>query len=134
MQGLCGTGDHARAGAHITWQDDNTLKIETDAGHADAPVAFSITGQQRVASAVDRRPLMAGNIDRTMGGTAARARGSIPLGLGARAGTDSRTLEVTTTRIGPATFARTAFRSVPTRPSLSLSISSRTPTVWTGLS
>ena len=25
---------------HITWQDDNTLKIETDAGHADAPVPF----------------------------------------------------------------------------------------------
>ena len=33
MQGVRGRGDHARAGAvHITWQDDNTLRLDTDAG------------------------------------------------------------------------------------------------------
>ena len=85
----------------ITWQDDNTLKIETDAGMQTRLLRFG-----PAAEAVRLKP------DTTLswqGQSVARweapprgpAGSTIPLGLGARAGTDTRTLEVTTTRIRP---------------------------------
>jgi hypothetical protein len=80
---------------HITWQDDNTLKIETDAGMQTRMLRFGPASQageptwQGSSSARWEAP------PRPPAGT------TIPLGLGARAGTEGRTLEVTTTRIRP---------------------------------
>jgi hypothetical protein len=95
---------------HITWQDDNTLKIETDAGMQTRLLRFQSPG----AMAGPKGPALPESTEpsgeATWQGTSiarweAPPRGlagsSIPLGLGARAGTDSRTLEVTTTRIRP---------------------------------
>ena len=83
----------------IAWQDDNTLKIETDAGtqtrllrfaapNSPPPVASEPTWQGTSIARWEAPP-------RGLAGT------TIPLGLGSRAGTDGRTLEVTTTRIRP---------------------------------
>ena len=46
---------------HITWQDDNTLRIDTDAGHPDAPAALR-RGARRRRSAV-----LAGPVGRRVG-------------------------------------------------------------------
>ena len=89
---------------HITWQDDNTLKIETDAGMQTRLLRF-----EALATATTARNSTAAADSSWQGTSIARweapprglAGSSIPLGLGARAGTDSRTLEVTTTRIRP---------------------------------
>jgi hypothetical protein len=81
---------------HITWQDDNTLKIETDAGRQTRLFHFSGRPPQ-------------GGAPSWQGYSAARweaaprpaTGGGIPLGLGPRAGTQSRTLEVDTTQLRP---------------------------------
>ena len=84
----------------ISWQDDNTLKIETDAGSQTRLLRF----------AAPNTPAPPATAEPTWQGTSnarweAPPRGlagnTIPLGLGSRAGTDSRTLEVVTTRIRP---------------------------------
>jgi hypothetical protein len=85
----------------ITWQDDNTLKIETDAGMQTRLLRFG-----PAAEAVRLKPdtpvtWQGTSIARWEAAPRAPAGSTIPLGLGSRAGTDSRTLEVTTTRIRP---------------------------------
>ena len=54
---------------HITWQDDNTLKLDTDAGHADAAVPVRRDG------AVRRARHLAGVLGRQLGASAAGRRG-----------------------------------------------------------
>ncbi|MGD0131433.1 MAG: hypothetical protein ABSE57_05270 [Bryobacteraceae bacterium] len=80
---------------HITWQDDATLKIETDAGQQTRLLHFS--GEAPRAAAPSWQ-----------GYSAAKWEGPIPtvnppvvfgLGLAARLGTRSRSLEVTTTQL-----------------------------------
>jgi hypothetical protein len=84
----------------ITWQDDNTLKIETDAGQQTRLLRFAAPNSPPPPPAGD--PTWQGHsIARWEAPPRAPAGTAIPLGLGARAGTDSRTLEVTTTRIRP---------------------------------
>ena len=81
---------------HIDWQDDNTLKIDTDAGQ-----------QTRLLHFGGRAP--EGGMPSWQGYSVARwelplrpvTGGGIPLGLGPRAGNNSRTLEVLTTQIRP---------------------------------
>ncbi len=83
----------------ITWQDDNTLKIETDAGMQTRLLRFTVPGSAPSAPA---EPSWQGtSIARWEAPPRGLAGNTIPLGLGARAGTDSRTLEVVTTRIRP---------------------------------
>ena len=83
----------------ITWQDDNTLKIETDAGMQTRVLRFVVPGTPPPAAG---EPTWQGSsVARWEGPPRGIAGNTIPLGLGARAGTDSRTLEVTTTRIRP---------------------------------
>jgi hypothetical protein len=83
----------------ITWQDDNTLKIETDAGMQTRVLRFVVPGTPPPAAV---EPTWQGTaVARWEGPPRGIAGSTIPLGLGARAGTDSRTLEVTTTRIRP---------------------------------
>ena len=97
---------------HITWQDDNTLKIETDAGMQTRLLRFQspinsaapapLTGNSAASVPVSGDPSWQGtSIARWEAPPRGLAGTSIPLGLGARAGTDSRTLEVSTTRIRP---------------------------------
>ena len=84
----------------ITWQDDNTLKIETDAGMQTRLLRFVVPGSN--AQAASGEPTWQGtSIARWEAPPRGTAGNTIPLGLGARAGTDNRTLEVTTTRIRP---------------------------------
>ena len=80
----------------ISWQDENTLKIETDAGMQTRLLHFG-------------GPPPAGGTPQWQGYSAARwetpLRGVAPagfgLGLGTRAGTQPRSLEVVTTQIRP---------------------------------
>ncbi len=80
----------------ISWQDDTTLKIETDAGQQTRTFHFG-----------GRPP--EGGMPNWQGYSVARweapprptTGGGIPLGLGPRAGTNDRTLEVATTQIRP---------------------------------
>ena len=84
----------------IAWQDDNTLKIETDAGMQTRLLRFAAPEQCAACQPASPR----GRERRSRAGKRRRAGlagNTIPLGLGARAGTDSRTLEVITTRIRP---------------------------------
>ncbi len=80
----------------ISWQDDTTLKIETDAGQQTRLFRFGPppppTGE----------PSWQGqSVARWEAPPRAAAGGSIPLGLGPRAGAQNRTLEVATSRIRP---------------------------------
>ena len=87
MQGVRRRRHHAQPGRlHITWQDDTTLKIEFDAGHADAPAALRTgagagagradlagifgapSGRSRAGVAVDRNGIPAGRRPRGGGG------------------------------------------------------------------
>ena len=84
----------------ITWQDDNTLKIETDAGTQTRLLRFAVPSANPQPAAAE--PTWQGvSFARWEAPPRGLAGNTIPLGLGARAGTDSRTLEVTTTRIRP---------------------------------
>ena len=83
----------------ITWQDDNTLKVETDAGMQTRLLRFASPNSAPPAAG---EPTWQGtSIARWESPPRSLAGSTIPLGLGSRAGTDSRTLEVTTTRIRP---------------------------------
>jgi hypothetical protein len=87
----------------ISWQDDNTLKIETDAGMQTRLLRFAAPGSAGPSTTLGAgEPSWQGtSVARWEGPPRSLAGNTIPLGLGARAGTDSRTLEVTTTRIRP---------------------------------
>jgi hypothetical protein len=82
----------------IAWQDDNTLKIETDAGMQTRVLRFAVPGNVQPAGEPTWQGTSVARWEAPPRGTAGN---TIPLGLGARAGTDTRTLEVTTTRIRP---------------------------------
>jgi len=76
------------------------LKIETDAGMQTRLLRFVAPGSN--AQAASGEPTWQGtSIARWESPPRGTAGNTIPLGLGARAGTDNRTLEVTTTRIRP---------------------------------
>ena len=84
----------------ISWQDDNTLKIETDAGTQTRLLRFAAPNTSAPPAAGE--PTWQGtSIARWEAPPRGLAGNTIPLGLGSRAGTDSRTLEVVTTRIRP---------------------------------
>jgi hypothetical protein len=87
----------------ISWQDDFTLKIETDAGQqtrvfrfAGAPGAPAGT-----PASSGQRSWQGVSVARWETPPGPVARGGIPLGLAPRAGTQGRTLEVSTTQIRP---------------------------------
>lgn len=80
---------------HITWQDDLTLKIETDAGQQTR--LFHFGGEQPRESA---RSWQGYSSAKWEGGTAAvNPPLTFGLGLGPRLGARSRSLEVTTTQL-----------------------------------
>ena len=85
---------------HITWQDDSTLKIETDSGiqtrllQFGAQPAAAATWQGR--SVAQWEPLLRGP----------GAPDFVPIALNPRAGTRGRTLEVVTTNLRPGYLRR----------------------------
>src|SRR5262245_20586149 len=80
---------------HITWQDDNTLKIETDQGTQTRLLHFDGKAPERVERTW--QGYSAANWEKPPRGTGAPAPG-----LGAvRTGTQGRSLEVVTTQLSP---------------------------------
>jgi hypothetical protein len=88
----------------VAWQDDFTLKMETDAGmqtrlfrfeRPDTPLAAP------AAASPAQRSWQGFSVARWERPPAAAVGRGLPLGLGPRAGTQGRTLEVTTTQIRP---------------------------------
>jgi len=81
--------------AHITWQDDNTLKIETDAGTQTRLLHFN--GKPPADAKPSWQGYSAANWERPLRGS------GLPMaGLGAvREGTKGRALEVVTTGLRP---------------------------------
>jgi hypothetical protein len=84
---------------HITWQDDNTLKLETDAGMQTRLFQFAAPAPVTTAAAAERS-WQGVSVARWEPAPRAAAGGGIPLGLGPRV-PGGRTLEVTTTQIRP---------------------------------
>jgi hypothetical protein len=80
---------------HITWQDDNTLKVETDAGTQTRMLRFGARAQAGEA------PSWQGYSVARWDTGLAPLGGQLPLGLGPRQGTRSRSLEVMTTNLKP---------------------------------
>jgi hypothetical protein len=81
---------------HITWRDDNTLKIETDAGTQTRLLQFQ-------AGPVDTRPTWQGHSIAQWEGIV-RGTGApdfLPIALNPREGTRGRALEVVTTNLRP---------------------------------
>jgi hypothetical protein len=88
----------------ISWQDDYTLKLETDAGIQTRLFRFARPGTPiapPAAAPAKERSWQGFSVARWEPPPAPAAGRGIPLGLGPRAGTRSRTLEVTTTQIRP---------------------------------
>ena len=89
----------------ISWQDDNTLKIETDAGLQTRLFRFAAPGAPAITTsappAAGERSWQGVSAARWEAPPRAAAGSGIPLGLAPRAGTQSRTLEVVTTQIRP---------------------------------
>jgi hypothetical protein len=84
---------------HITWQDDNTLKIDTDAGTQTRIFRF----RSGATGAPDTRPSWQGNSAAQWEGIV-RGTGSpdfLPIALNPREGTRGRSLEVVTTNLRP---------------------------------
>jgi hypothetical protein len=81
----------------ISWEDDNTLKIETDAGMQTRLLRFG----GNPAAATGEPTWQGYSVARWAPPPRGVQGNGIPLGLGPRAGTQSRTLEVVTTRIRP---------------------------------
>jgi hypothetical protein len=82
----------------INWQDDSTLKIETDAGTQTRVFHFAPPGGQIQVPANTQPSWQGYSIAKWEGGIAP-ASGGIPLGLSARFGARSRSLEVVTTNL-----------------------------------
>ena len=80
---------------HITWQDDNTLKIDTDAGTQTRLLRFG--GKP----AANEAPSWQGYSAARWEGGLTPVGVQIPLGLGPRQGMRSRSLEVVTTNLKP---------------------------------
>jgi hypothetical protein len=83
---------------HITWQDDNTLKIETDAGAQTRLFHFAPPGGQATVPAGTQASWQGYSIARWEAPIQPPTF-TLPLGLMARAGARSRSLEVTTTNL-----------------------------------
>jgi hypothetical protein len=81
----------------ISWENDTTLKIETDAGTQTRLLRFD----GNPANATGAPDWQGYSVARWEPAPRAVQGNGIGLGLGPRAGTQSRTLEVTTTRIRP---------------------------------
>jgi hypothetical protein len=80
---------------HITWQDDNTLKIETDAGTQTRLLHFE--GKPPQPAQPSWQGYSVANWERPV-----RGQGAPQVGLGAtREGTQGRSLEVVTTQMRP---------------------------------
>lgn len=82
----------------ISWQDDNTLKIETDAGTQTRVFHFAPPGGQTQAPA-SMQPSWQGYSIAQWESPVAPPIGGIPLGVSARFGARSRSLEVVTTHL-----------------------------------
>ena len=81
----------------ISWQDDTTIKIETDAGQQTRLFHFG----GNAAQATGEPGWQGYSVARWEAPPRAVQGNGIGLGLGPRAGTQDRTLEVVTTRIRP---------------------------------
>ena len=79
---------------HITWQDDNTLKVETDAGTQTRLLRFG-------GPARSEAPSWQGYSLARWDTGLTPAGGQLPLGLSQRQGVRSRSLEVMTTNLKP---------------------------------
>jgi hypothetical protein len=95
---------------HISWQDDATLKLETDAGmqtrvfHFALPQGQGAPGESRTAGTApqDATPSWQGySMARWEPPSQPVAGAGLPLGLAPRAGRQGRSLEVHTSRIRP---------------------------------
>ena len=82
----------------ISWQDDSTLKVETDAGTQTRVFHFAPPGGHIEAPA-NTQPSWQGYSVAEWERPIPPASGGIPLGLSARFGARSRSLEVTTTHL-----------------------------------
>jgi hypothetical protein len=83
---------------HITWQDENTLKVETDAGTQTRIFHF---GPPTNAAPAKTAPSWQGySVARWEAGLTPLG-GQLPLGLGQRQGIRSRSLEVATANLKP---------------------------------
>jgi len=80
---------------HITWQDDNTLKVETDAGTQTRLLRFGSTASKSEVPSWQGSSVARWDTGITPVG------GQLPLGLGQRQGIRSRSLEVMTTNLKP---------------------------------
>ena len=88
---------------HITWQDDNTLKIETDAGTQTRVLHFPPTGSGQAAAAAPVKlvPSWQGYSTARWDTGLTPVGGGFGLGLGPRQDVRSRSLEVITTNLKP---------------------------------
>jgi hypothetical protein len=94
---------------HITWQDDNTLKVETDAGTQTRILNF---GGDAPANAP---PSWQGySVARWETGLSP-VGGQLPLGLGQRQGVRSRSLEVATSNLKPGYLRKNGVPQAPDR-------------------
>ena len=80
---------------HITWQADDALKVETDAGTQTRVLNFGGAPQPNAA------PSWQGYSVARWEPAPAIPQGGVPIGLGPRVGVRSRSLEVTTTNLLP---------------------------------
>jgi len=80
---------------HITWQDDNTLRLDTDAGTQTRLFHFNAKAPASEA------PSWQGYSSARWDAGLAPVGGQLPLGLGPRQGIRSRSLEVLTTSLRP---------------------------------
>ncbi len=112
---------------HITWQDDTTLKIDTDAGTQTRLLRFR-------DGATEARPSWQGNSVAQWEGIV-RGTGApdfLPIGLNPREGTRGRSLEVVTTNLRPGTSARMACRTARARPCASTTTCRQNATATSG--
>jgi hypothetical protein len=87
---------------HITWQDDNTLKVETDAGTQTRVLRFPSTGSGQAVQAPPNQPPSWQGYSLARWDTGLTpVGGQLPLGLSQRQGIRSRSLEVVTTNLKP---------------------------------
>jgi hypothetical protein len=87
---------------HITWVDDNTLKVETDAGTQTRMFHFGpSTSSGQAKAPAGEKPSWQGYSAARWDGGLTPVGGQFGLGLGPRQGTRSRSLEVVTTNLKP---------------------------------
>ncbi len=111
---------------HISWADENTLKIETDAGTQTRLLYF--TGKPPQGGEKTWQGYSAANWERPV-----RGLGTPGFGLGAtREGTHGKSLEVVTTQLRTGICARTARPTAKTRFSRNTTIFTRSATATPG--